>query len=64
MMSMNNAAVSKETLEQFDELVEKSGMQVNDLLKILAKAYNFSLREEIISELNMQHKNYWDSFTS
>lgn len=64
MKSMNNAAVSKETLDQFDELVERSGMPVNDLIKILAKAYDISLKEEVISELNMQHKNYWDSFTS
>lgn len=64
MKIVDNAAVSKETLEQFDELVGKSGIPVKDLLNILAKAYDISLKEEIISELNMQHKNYWDSFTS
>lgn len=64
MINTNSAAISKEILTQFDLLIEKSGMQVNDLLNVLAIAYNISLKEEVISELNMQRKSYCDSFTS
>lgn len=64
MVDNNNAAVSTEILTQFDLLIKKSGMQVNDLLKVLAIAYDYSLKEEIISELTIARKNYCDSFTS